>query len=107
MKELMYLVEDIIDYTRTWSISENEWYWNIDSVRKTQDIGEKTISQKEFDRAIREEILYELIYNIGGIKRQLENDLTYDYNSDDFDKASKEIEKKIQKIFKDFKIERC
>lgn len=106
MEELKQLVEDIIDYTRTWSISEDEWYWNVDSARKTSDIGEKCISQQEFERAIREEILYELIYNIGGIKRQMENDLTYGYNSEDFDNASKELEKKIQKIFKDFKIER-
>ena len=106
MKELKELVEDIIEYTKTWSISENEWYWNVDSARKTSDIGEKCISQQEFERAIREEILYELIYNIGGIKRQMETDYTYGYDSEEFDNASKELEKKIQKIFKDFKIER-
>lgn len=106
MEELKQLVEDFIEYTRTWSISETEWYYNVNDVRKTQDAGEKYISQKEFERAIREEILYEFIYNINGIKRQMENDLCVGYDEKQFTKISKGMEQKIQKIFKEFKIDR-
>lgn len=105
MQELKQLVEDFINYTRTWSISETEWYYNIDCVRKN-GYGEKYITNEEFERAIREELLYEFIYNINGIKRQMENDFEIGYDSEHFDKASKEMEKKIQKIFKDFKLDR-
>lgn len=106
MEELKQLIEDFIDYTKTWSISETEWYYNVDCVRKTQDSGERYISQEEFERAIREELLYEFIYNIKGIKRQMENDLCVGYDEERFEKISKDMEKKIQKIFKDFKIDR-
>ena len=107
MKELKELVEDIVKYTRTWSISETEWYWNIACVRKSNYINEKNITSEEFERAIREEILYCLIYNIDSIREQMENDYQYGYEEKEFDIESKELEKKIQKIFKDFKIERC
>lgn len=106
MEELKELVEDIVEYTRTWSISETEWYWNIACVRKSNDIREKNITSEEFERAIREEILYALLYNIWSIQNQMENDYQYGYDSEEFDKANKELEKKIQKIFKDFKVER-
>ena len=106
MKELRDLVEDIVEYTRTWSISDFEWYGNIDSVRKSNLIANKHITEEEYERAIREDILYELVYNMDGIKRQMETDLTYGYEDEEFDKISRELEKKIQKLFKDFKIER-
>ena len=66
----------------------------------------KYITTEEFEKAIREEILYCFIYNINSIKRQLENDFEIGYDSETFEKASKDIEKKIQKLFKDFKLER-
>ena len=106
MEDLKQLVEDIVKYTRTWSISETEWYWNVACVRKSNNINEKNITSEEFERAIREEILYCLIYNIDSIREQMENDYQYGYDTQDFDNASKELEKKIQRIFKDFKIER-
>ena len=105
MEDLKQLVEDFIEYTKRWSISETEWYYNVDCVRKNA-YGKSYITNEEFERAIREELLYEFIYNINGIKRQMENDLEIGYESETFDKASKEIESKIQKIFKDFKIGR-
>lgn len=105
MEELKQLVEDFIEYTRTWSISDTEWYYNVDCVRKNA-YGEEYITSEEFERAIREELLYEFIYNIDGIKRQMENDLCVGYDEKYFDKISKDMEQKIQKIFKDFKIER-
>lgn len=105
MEELKQLIEDFIEYTKTWSISITEWFYNVDSSRKNE-YGKQYITHEEFEKAIREEILYCFIYNINSIKYQLENDLCTGYESEYFDKASKEIEEKIQKIFKDFKINR-
>ena len=107
MEDLKQLVEDFIEYTKNFSITEEEWYYNMNSCRKSNYIDNKNITQKEFEQAIREEILYSFIYNINSIKTQLENDLCNYYEEDNyFQNANKEIEKKIQKIFKDFKIER-
>lgn len=105
MEDLKQLVEDFIEYTKTWSITETEWFYNVDCVRKNA-YGEKYITDKEFQRAIREELLYEFIYNINGIKRQMENDLCTGYEEERFNKVSIEMENKIQKLFKDFKIDR-
>lgn len=107
MEEIKQLVEDFVEYTKNWSISENEWYWNIVCNRKSNYINEEYITKDEFERAIREEILYCFIYNINSIKQQLENDLCNYYDEDtSFHQANKEIEEKIQKIFKDFKLDR-
>lgn len=108
MNNLKQLVEDFVEYTRTWSISESEWYYNVNDTRKTQDVkvDRDYISQEEFEKAIREDILYCFIYDIDSIKNQMEIDLQYGYDEDKFIKISKDMEKKIQKIFKDFKIER-
>ena len=106
MEKLKQLVEDFINYTKTWSISETEWYYNVDSVRKSNYINEEHITEQEFEVAVREEILYDLIFNnSASIKNQMENDLCIGYEND-FNEVSKDMEKKIQKIFKDFKIER-
>ena len=105
MEDLKQLIEDFIDYTKTWSISETEWYYNVDCIRQNA-YGEKYITQEEFERAIREELLYEFIYNINGIKRQMENDFECGYDSKRFENDSINMEKKIQKLFKDFKIDR-
>lgn len=107
MNELKQLVEDFIEYTKTWSISETEWYWNIECVRKSNILNEKNITWEEFERAIREEILYCFIYNIDSIKNQMENDLCNYYPEEiTFHSASSEMEKKIQKLFKGFNLER-
>lgn len=34
INELKQLVEDFIEYTKTWSITETEWFYNVDSMRK-------------------------------------------------------------------------
>lgn len=31
---LKQLVENIVEYSRTWSITETEWYCNVECVRK-------------------------------------------------------------------------
>lgn len=106
MKDLKEVVEKLVDYTRNWSISETEWYWNIDCVRKSNYVNEEHITEHEFEVAIREEFLYDLVFNDGsGIYDQLHNDLcNYDYEV--IGKASEEIEKEVRKVIKDFKIDR-
>ena len=106
MEELKDLVEKIVEYTKTWSITETEWYWNIDCVRKSNYVNEDHITDREFNVAIRQEILYDLVYNeASGIYDQLHNDLCNYYYSE-IGEASEEIEKEIQKVIKDFKIDR-
>lgn len=105
MKELKQLVEDFIEYTKTWSINETEWYYNVDCTRKNE-YGEKFITNEEFERAIREDVLYCFIYNIDSIKRQMEIDLEVGYEEERFIPISIDMENKIKKIFKDFKIDR-
>lgn len=103
MKEL---VEKIIEYTKTWSITETEWYWNIECVRKPQNIKDKEITWKEFEVAIREEILYDLVYKNGiGIRNQMENDIC-NYDDECFYKDSEELEEEIKKLISDFEVER-
>lgn len=105
---LKQLVDDIVEYTRTWSITECEWYWNINSVRKSNNVENKEITWKEFEVAIREEILYDLVYNNGGgVYNQMENDLcNYEIDYLAFQNASKELERKIQEYLGNFKLER-
>lgn len=105
---LRQLVEDIVEYTKTWSVTESEWYWNINSVRKSGSIKNQEITWEEFEVAIREEILYDLIYNNGnGLYNQMENDLcNYEVDYLAFQNASKELEKEVQKHIKDFKLQR-
>lgn len=103
MKEL---VEKIIEYTKKWSITETEWYWNIECVRKPQNIKDKEITWKEFEVAIREEILYDLVYKNGiGIRNQMENDIC-NYDDECFYKDSEELEEEIKKLISDFEVER-
>lgn len=103
MKEL---VEKIIDYTKKWSISETEWYWNIECVRKPQNAKDKEITWEEFEVAIREEILYDLVYKNGICTRnQMENDIC-NYTDELFYKDSEELEEEIKKLIIDFKVKR-
>lgn len=108
MNELKELVEKIYKYTVTWSITETELYWNINSVRKSNYIENKTITDEEFQTAFREEILYDLIYDKGaGLRRQMEEDLiNYEGLKGTFEKESIELEEEVKKYIADFKIER-
>lgn len=105
---LKQLVEDIVEYTKTYSITETEWYWNVNSIRKPNCLNDKEITLEEFERAIREEILYGLVYNNGSaLYNQMENDLcNYEVDYLTFQNASKELEKKVQKYIKDFVLKR-
>lgn len=110
--EIQNLVEDIIKYTKKWSISETEWYWNIECCRKPNNINEKNISWEEFEVAIREEMLYDLIYHNGiGIENQMDNDycnygIEYDGKSQyaDFLIERYELEQKIKGVINDFEL---
>lgn len=108
MNELKELVEKIYKYTVTWSITETELYWNINSVRKSNYIENKTITDEEFQTAFREEILYDLIYDKGaGLRRQMEEDLiNYEGLKGTFEKESIELEGEVKKYIADFKVER-
>ena len=108
LEELKAVVEKEIEYTRNWSISETEWYWNIACVRKSNNINEKNITQHEFEVAIREEFLYDLVFNNGiSLRQQMENDYEI-YAEDDefFRQASVELEREVRKVIKDFKVSR-
>lgn len=108
MNELKELVEKIYKYTVTWSITETELYWNINSVRKSNYIENETITDEEFQTAFREEILYDLVYHNGaGLQEQMENDvINYEEDNDIFTKDSIELEEEVRKYITDFKVER-
>lgn len=102
------LVEKIAEYTTEWSITEDELYWNIDCVRKSNYVKEEHITEQEFQRAFREEILYDLIFNNGiALKQQMENDYEV-YTEDDelFRNASVKLEKEIREFLPNFKLKR-
>lgn len=106
MEKLKKLVELLIDYTLDWSITEDEWYWNVDCVRKSCNINNTCITQTEFEVAIREEFLYDLVYNKGSnIKMQIETDLSNYGDNETLIKTVKKIEIEIKKFIKDFEIE--
>ena len=106
MNNLKNVVEKAIEYTRNWSISETEWYWNVACVRKSNYINEKNITQHEFEVAVREEFLYDLVFNNGAsLRQQMENDYGVYMEDDEFFKrASIELEMEIRKVIKDFKV---
>ena len=108
INNLKELVEKEIEYTRNWSISETEWYWNIACVRKSNNINEKNITQHEFEVAIREEFLYDLVFNGGAsLRQQMENDYeVYAEDNEFFRQASVELEREVRKVIKGFKISR-
>lgn len=104
MNNLKDLVEKIIDYTTTWSINETEWFYNVDSTRKNA-YGEEYITDDEFQAAIREEILYDLIFKNGRVtKNQIQDDLCT-YEDQRLIDDVKTLEKEIKKVIKEFKIE--
>lgn len=108
MKDLKNLVEKILDYTKTYSITESELYWNINSVRKPNNLDDITITWDEYEVAIRQEILYDIVFNNGlGLQNQMENDLcNYDEDNTLFRIESEKLEKEVKKIIEDFEVER-
>ena len=108
MNNLKELVEKIIQYTRTWSITETEWYWNIECIRKSDDRRNEHITWEEFEKVIREETLYDLVYRNGAcLRQQMENDYeVYEENDEFWKKSSVELELAVREVIADFKVSR-
>lgn len=108
MNNLKELVEKIIQYTKTWSITETEWYWNIECIRKSDDRRNEHITWAEFEKVIREETLYDLVYRNGAyLRQQMENDYEVYEEKDEFwKKSSVELELAVREVIADFKISR-
>ena len=104
---LKQLVEHIIEYTKNWSLTETEWYYNVECCRKPSIANDKMITWKEFNIAIREEILFDLVYNNGrNLYYQMKNDLCNYGDNVTFQNESKELEKQVQKYISNFNLER-
>lgn len=106
LDNLKELIDNIIEYTKTWSITETEWFYNVDATRKPSNSKDKVISQEEFERAVREELLYDIVYDNGKeLSRQLGIDLS-NYGAEDipFKNASKDIIKQIKAVIKGFEV---
>ena len=108
MNNLKELVEKIIQYTKTWSITETEWYWNIECIRKSDDRRNEHITWEEFEKVIREETLYDLVYRNGAyLRQQMENDYeVYEENDEFWKKSSVELELAVREVIADFKVSR-
>ena len=108
MNNLKELVEKIIQYTRTWSITETEWYWNIECIRKSDDRRNEHITWEEFEKVIREETLYDLVYRNGAcLRQQMENDYeVYEEDDEFWKKSSVELELAVREVIADFKVSR-
>lgn len=108
MNKLKELVEDFYEYTSTISICENELYQNYFDMINPIYVNmyeNENILNKEIEKRIKADILYDFIYNINGIKNQMINDL------DIYEKDTQEYKdiiimyNKIKKIFKNFELE--
>lgn len=108
MNKLKELVEDFFEYTKTISVNECELYDNYyDMIDKeyTSMYEKHGRLNKEIEKRIKADILYDFIYNINGIKNQMINDL------DIYEKDTQEYKdiiimyNKIKKIFKNFELE--
>lgn len=108
MEELKKLVEDFFEYTKEISISEFELYdLYCDKLEENyKKMYEKWGTlQENIEKMIKEDILYDFVFNINGIIFQLKNDIgNYAEESKEY-KYIEEIYKEIKTIFKDFKIE--
>lgn len=106
LDNLKELIDNIIEYTKIWSITETEWFYNVNATRKPSNSKDKVITCEEFERAVREEFLYDIVFNNGkALSRQLGTDLaTYGVDDIPFQNASKDIIKQIKVVLKDFKV---
>lgn len=98
MEDLKKLVEDFAEYTTTISITEEELFENLGNNRN--DLKTK----EDFLKVLKEQILYDFIFNIEGIKKQINFDLdVYNQCGEEYKEIQKMIEE-IKKIFPNFKI---
>ena len=69
MEGLKKLVEDFAEYTTTISITEEELFENLGNNRNDLK------TREDFLKVLKEQILYDFIFNIEGIKKQINFDL--------------------------------
>ena len=98
MEDLKKLVEDFAEYTTTISITEEELFENLGNNRNDLN------TREDFLKVLKEQILYDFIFNIEGIKKQINFDLdVYNQYGEEYKEIQKMIEE-IKKIFPNFKI---
>lgn len=98
MEDLKKLVEDFAEYTTTISITEEELFENLGNNRNDLK------TREDFLKVLKEQILYDFIFNIEGIKKQINFDLdVYNQYGEEYKEIQKMIEE-IKKIFPNFKI---
>ena len=98
MEGLKKLVEDFAEYTTTISITEEELFENLGNNRNDLK------TREDFLKVLKEQILYDFIFNIEGIKKQINFDLdVYNQYGEEYKEIQKMIEE-IKKIFPNFKI---
>lgn len=98
MEDLKKLVEDFAEYTTTISITEEELFENLGNNRNDLK------TREDFLKVLKEQILYDFIFNIEGIKKQISFDLdVYNQYGEEYNEIQKMIEE-IKKIFPNFKI---
>lgn len=98
MEGLKKLVEDFAEYTTTISITEEELFENLGNNRNDLK------TREDFLKVLKEQILYDFIFNIEGIKKQISFDLdVYNQYGEEYKEIQKMIEE-IKKIFPNFKI---
>lgn len=98
MEDLKKLVEDFAEYTTTISITEEELFENLGNNRNDLK------TREDFLKVLKEQILYDFIFNIEGIKKQISFDLdVYNQYGKEYNEIQKMIEE-IKKIFPNFKI---
>ena len=109
MEELKELVEKFLEYTCTISICDSELYEKYYDKLSQCEIDYLSQLNKldlEIDKMVKADILYDFIFNLNGIKEQMENDI-YSYSKDSGEyKYIIKIYKEIQKVFPNFKIEK-
>ena len=90
------LVEKILKYTITYSISAEEWASQFGLLEEKYDI----------HKIFREDILYDLFYKNGATLKQQMNEDSMSYDSDIWTKESIELEKAVREYLPDFSIRR-
>lgn len=100
MKKLETLVNDFFEYTKTISICEPELYENY-----CDKINSNYLENFDVEKAIKQDILYDFIFNIENIKSQMQDDFYL------YEEESSEMiyilymYNKIKNVFDDFYIE--
>lgn len=98
-KDLIELIEKFYKYTIEISITEDDLLGR--EHYKLRQLGMKNITDDILKQEVYKGILYDLVFNVEGIKNQLLNDL----NSDLFDEGDLEYTKNIYKELKKYGID--